>query len=362
MGGLIYIVNLVNALNHLPDEEKPEVIVFYNKDLERLTKEMRYPFLTLVEKAFINIYWGYWLTWMTGKNAFYQELIANYGLDGVYPANDQPIQRSAQADKLTKMVAWIPDLQHKFYPHFFGKLRILLRELRIRITLRNSYDLVVSSHDVESHFRKSYLISSRLRIHVVQFASINELADSPPIDVVRTKYQVPNDYFLVSNQFTNHKNHGVVLEALSELSKRGVKVHVVFTGKMEFKQNTEYIHSIRQQVSSQKLEALTSFLDVIPRSDQLCLMTHARAVIQPSLFEGWSTVIEDAISLQVPVIASNLAVNVEQLGDKGQFFDPGNAEQLADILAAFPNHLKTTYGNYDERIANFASRFVKIFK
>jgi hypothetical protein len=35
-------------------------------------------------------------------------------------------------------------------------------------------------------------------------------------------------------------------------------------------------------------------------------MKNATAIMQPSLFEGWSTVIEDAKSLQVPVIASDL--------------------------------------------------------
>ena len=49
-------------------------------------------------------------------------------------------------------------------------------------------------------------------------------------------------------------------------------------------------------------------------------MKNAKAIIQPSLFEGWSTVIEDARSLQVPVIATDLTVNIEQLGDKGKYF------------------------------------------
>jgi len=37
---------------------------------------------------------------------------------------------------------------------------------------------------------------------------------------------------------------------------------------------------------------------VLPRDTQLSVMRHADAILQPSLFEGWSTVIEDAISLQ----------------------------------------------------------------
>ena len=36
-----------------------------------------------------------------------------------------------------------------------------------------------------------------------------------------------------------------------------------------------------------------SILGFISRQDQLSLMRDAIAVIQPSLFEGWSTVVED---------------------------------------------------------------------
>jgi glycosyltransferase involved in cell wall biosynthesis len=92
-------------------------------------------------------------------------------------------------------------------------------------------------------------------------------------------------------------------------------------------------------------------------------MKYSQAIIQPSLFEGWSTVIEDAISLQVPVIASDLPVNIEQLGDRGFFFSPHDAEGLARLLSNFSNpHGANLYGKYDVRIRHFARTFINIFE
>jgi hypothetical protein len=81
------------------------------------------------------------------------------------------------------------------------------------------------------------------------------------------------------------------------------------------------------------------------------------------LFEGWSTVIEDAKSLQVPVVASNLKVNIEQLGEDGVFFDPHNIDELSSILEEYPerNINDIFYEDYSERIKKAAKTLMKIF-
>ena len=61
-------------------------------------------------------------------------------------------------------------------------------------------------------------------------------------------------------------------------------------------------------------------------------MQNAQAVIQPSLFEGWSTVIEDARALNKFVIASDLDVNKEQLQTNVRFFERNSAQALAAAI------------------------------
>jgi glycosyltransferase involved in cell wall biosynthesis len=361
MGGIIYIINLVNALNFLDEEEKPEIIVFYNPDLTEFINQFKYPYLKLVSNSFPGFMKGYLFSSFQRKNIFVDRLINENKLDGVYPHNDWPVSGHNLLKKGTRVVAWIPDLQHKFYPHFFNRLRVFFREIRIKMLLRNTSDMVVSSHDVESHFRKFYKISSKLNIHVLRFVSIINDFSFKEIESLNLSYKIPTSYFIISNQFTNHKNHKVVLNALIRLKSQQTNVHIVCTGKMEFKGNEKYIQEIRDIISESDLNEKISLLGVIPRQDQLSLMKHARAIIQPSLFEGWSTVIEDAKTLQVPVIASSLPVNIEQLGDKGIFFDPHDHEKLAQLLATFDDNHKVTFERYDDRVKHFAHDFISIF-
>ena len=92
-------------------------------------------------------------------------------------------------------------------------------------------------------------------------------------------------------------------------------------------------------------------------------MKHAKAIVQPSLFEGWSTVIEDARSLQVPVIASDLPVNIEQIGKEGEFFSPHDFKKLAELIEEQPKRdmEKLIYNSYKKRMKEAAYSFYSVF-
>jgi glycosyltransferase involved in cell wall biosynthesis len=61
-------------------------------------------------------------------------------------------------------------------------------------------------------------------------------------------------------------------------------------------------------------------------------MQHATALINPSLFEGWSTAVEEAKSIGKRIILSDISVHREQNPDGGIFFNPNNSTELANIL------------------------------
>jgi hypothetical protein len=67
---------------------------------------------------------------------------------------------------------------------------------------------------------------------------------------------------------------------------------------------------------------------------QIELLRRCVAVVQPSFFEGWSTVVEDARVFGKPVLLSDLAVHREQNPPGAQFFPPASAEALADLIAS----------------------------
>jgi glycosyltransferase involved in cell wall biosynthesis len=74
----------------------------------------------------------------------------------------------------------------------------------------------------------------------------------------------------------------------------------------------------------------------IPKRDQIQIMKHACAVIQPALLEGGpgGGSVYDAVSLDVPAIISDIPVNREVEGPAIEFFPAGQAAALADKMKA----------------------------
>jgi len=360
MGGIVYIHNLIKILDFLNDEDKPEVVVFYRAELRTYAEQVTYPYMRLVEWDFPSVYNGYIRSLILGKNIFVEDILKRNNLDGLYPINDYPVRTMTD----TRIVSWFADLQHKYYPEFFTWRKILERNWRIRFMLKNSKYLVVSSKSVADDFIKFYRVRNEMRVRIFHFVSIIDDFKELDINYLLKKYKLPERYFIVSNQFHRHKNHIVLLKALVRLKEKRPDIHIAITGRLPDSSHSSYIKELHSVIDRNKLQSQISMLGVIPRNEQLLLMKYSQAVLQPSLFEGWSTVIEDAISLQVPVIASSIAVNREQLGPDGNFFQPHNDQELADILADYPERKlgEVIYEDYNIRVKRAAKDFISIFQ
>ncbi len=360
MGGIIYIINVVKALNFLDDKDKPEIYLFYKPELSRFLDEFEYPYINLVEWDFPSLIQGNIKSWLLRKNLFIEEILKKYPLDTVYPLQDYPVRIKTN----TKLVSWSADFQHKHYPEFFSKKQILGRNRRVKNALRNADHLVLSSHDAHKDLKEFFNVRKRLNIYVYHFVSIIDDLENVNINDLRSKYNLPEKYFLVSNQFHKHKNHKVLLLALAKLKEMGISKHIAITGKFPDASDSPYMAELHSIIDNNSLEDSISLLGIISRNDQLALMKHSQAVLQPSLFEGWSTVIEDARSLQVPVVASNLNVNIEQLGEDGLYFDPHNPDELASIIKDYPdrNLDDQFYEEYTVRVREAAETLLDIFQ
>ena len=360
MGGIIYILNLIRTLNFLDDSEKPEITLFYRADLENFANQIQYPYFNAVEWNFPGVYTGYLKSWLSGKNVFIKDITSQYDLDGLFPLHDYPVKTNSKA----RLVSWYADLQHEYYPEFFTRRKIFERTSRIKLILKNSDHLVVSSQAVADDFIRFYKIRYGIKLHIFHFTSVIDDFKELNIHELRKKYDLPVNYFMISNQFHKHKNHKVLLKALIRLKEMGESVHLVMTGRFPDASHSPYMQELHSLINQNNLNPQISLLGLIPRDEQLFLMKHSQAVVQPSLFEGWSTVIEDAISLQTPVIASSLQVNLEQLGPDGNYFDPHDDERLAEILNNLParNISNVYYDEYRNRIKEAAKSFIAIFR
>jgi glycosyltransferase involved in cell wall biosynthesis len=149
----------------------------------------------------------------------------------------------------------------------------------------------------------------------------------------------------------------VLIKAAEILKRDGKPVTIAFSGKENDNRNPGYTEKLKAYVKENNLDDVIYFLGFLDRREQLKLMKNAIAVIQPSLFEGWSTVIEDAMAMNQTVIAGDLDVNYEQLGEMGVFFDRNEPTALANKVQEVLMSKKKVDYNYKKKQLDFAINF-----
>jgi len=231
-------------------------------------------------------------------------------------------------------LVWIPDFQHRHLPQMFGGLAWLKRDLGYRGLVRSATRLMLSSQDARQDCERFYPASVG-KCSVVPFAvRTGDWADAEALAELRARHGLPERFYYLPNQFWKHKNHRLVIDAVAQLKREGRPICVISSGNMHDGRDPAFPQSIVDHARSVGLIDEFRFLGMVPRDDIARLMQASVAVINPSLFEGWSTVVEEAKSLGVPLLLSNLRVHREQAPALGAFFDPRDVASLADLLGA----------------------------
>ena len=262
-------------------------------------------------------------------------------------------------------VAWFPDFQHRRLPQLFSPSARWSRDLGFRAQIASGRHIMLSSESALRDCRKFYprWVND---ISVVKFATLPApaLLTADPADVV-AQYSLPSAYFYLPNQFWRHKNHQVVVEALTILKQRGQDVVVAASGSPQDPREADYFDHLMRRVEDRGVASNFRYLGMIPLDHVYALLRASVALINPSRFEGWSTTVEEAKSFGVPMILSEIDVHREQTGGRARYFGLDDAATLADLLweaaqAAEPPAIRALLPDLGQRVAAFATDFARV--
>ncbi len=367
MGGTEYIKNIALALASLPSEVKSnlEICLICNKSLDASLYDSIQPYLQEIyykeeELKLLNLDKA--ASWHIFKSALYLKK----KIDFVYPdINYLPIKN------LYSSASWIPDFQYKYLPQLFSQQAIKKMEKSFARAAKYSSKVILSSKTAESDFHK-YFPEYANKSDVLTFRTfpISLWYDGEP-QIIQKEYNLPEKFFIVSNQFWQHKNHLILFKALKLLQKKYIYPVIICTGSINDPLQPNYSNIILTSINELNLKEQIYLLGLIPRQKQIQLMRRSIAVIQPSLFEGWSTVVEDARCLGKPMIISDIPVHKEQNPPKSIFFKPNSPENLATALEEYWENLTIGPDLNQEAIAKnnnladiqkFGYRFLEIIQ
>ena len=262
------------------------------------------------------------------------------------------------------VLAWFPDLQHKLMPDLFSKVGWWRREIGFRFQIASGRKILLSSETARNDCEYFYPKTS-LRTKILRFPAHIVAADllSNPHELLNT-YSLPPIFIFLPNQFWKHKNHAVVIEAVGKLHKKGCSVTVVATGNSRDPRHPKLYEELEQRIRALGVSSNFRMLGVVPRSHLIALLRTCSVLINPSLFEGWSTTVEEGKAFGIPMILSDLPVHREQAEDRAIYFPVDNALMLADHLENYvASVVETPRGiqvDNDAILADFASNFTTL--
>ena len=231
------------------------------------------------------------------------------------------------------LLVWFPDFQFRHLPEMFDEQERRERERQWSYVAERAQGVLAISRAVaEDALAEHPQIAEK--VHVCGFPPVfpaSVLGEAP--DEVRRRYHLPERFFLVSNQFWQHKNHALVFRALSRLKQCGKVAPVVaFTGRPHDYRRPDAFSEMLSYVAREGLHAECRFLGVVPRGEQLALVRAAEAVIQPSRFEGRGAIVEETTLLGAQLLCSDLPVHRELNAPRALFFSVEGVDELAGLL------------------------------
>ncbi|MDT4328980.1 glycosyltransferase [Methylomonas sp. MED-D] len=374
IGGVQYTRNLIRSISCLPEIEQPSIVLSLGSKNQNAGYEQefsKYDFIAFEGQA-------PWVRTLCGgvRKAFgesackmllrildYFDISADK-CEVAYPVKGMPLSMNLES------VLWIPDFQYKCLPQYFSDDEIARRNQDYARMLAGDEILVLSSESVRKDFYHFFPEYADKNIRVLNFVSVMESDDfsRDPGNVCK-KFNLPEKFVYLPNQFFMHKRHDLVFEALAKLKQAGKEIVLVCTGNCSDYRAQDYYQSLLETLKNHQIENQVFILGLISRSDQIQVFRKAAFTLQPSEFEGWSTTVEDGIALGKDMLLSNIDTHIEQNPLYGTYFQAGNVDDLAEKLillwercAPGPDLKRESFvkENNQQRCAAFAKTFLDI--
>ncbi len=346
-GGVNSVLSLVKALGELPEAERPEIVLVVVPGTLAALDHHAAALTRIDEFAFVG---------SPNPPPARPKFEAYASLDELFERVDLMIPLLVQAQPGKAAASWVPDFQHHHLPQYFSATELAHRESWERTIATGANLMILSSESARRDWQ-------RLHPHAVPEITILRFRTSPddswyqgdPI-AVADKHGLPSRFLIACNQFWQHKGHDTLFEALAVARAAGVELDLVCTGGTADHRSASYFPELEARLTTTGLAARVHLLGLVPRAEQLALIRRSLAVVQPSRFEGWSTVVEDARALGKELVLSDIDVHREQAPPYATYFKTGDAHDLARALAHVWRHGEPGPSLAKEHLAREESR------
>lgn len=256
----------------------------------------------------------------------------------------------------TPTVVTVHDLIPMLLPAYRGSILVRLYTHLVAAAARKA-DIVLTDSEASKQDIVRLLGIPAERVRVIYLAAddiYQPVLDEHRLAATRRKYGLPESYLLYLGGFDQRKNVPTLLKAFVQLAKDS-KAFLVVAGQLPERDLT-FSPDPRPIVQELGIGERVVFTGWVPEEDKPALYSGARALVFPSLYEGFGLPSLEALACGTPVIASNRGSLPEIVGDGGLLLEPDDVEGLTGAIEKLLKD-DTLWGDLRERGLAHAARF-----
>lgn len=287
-----------------------------------ITRILSHSFMDRLRPHFDKLKW---------KNIF----LKNAGVDLLFCPFTEPCYYHPDVP----VVSVVYDLQHCYYPQLFSENEIRCRNRY----LKKTYQLATRIICISNYVRQTILENSNLdpdKIVTSHIRLCNRLKNITvnKFEQIFSKFNLlDNQFILYPANFWLHKNHRMLFTAFGMYRARHPNsiLKLVCTGA-----SSDQLDLLKEHIYRMGLTEWIVFPGYLSNQEFSILMNSCRAVIYPSLYEGFGMPILEAMAHKKPVFCSELTSMPEVGGNAAGYFDPRKPEEIVDALITIENNFE----------------------
>jgi glycosyltransferase involved in cell wall biosynthesis len=222
----------------------------------------------------------------------------------------------------------VADIQHEFHPEFFTVEELTTRRTIYRPSAERALRIIAISAFTRQTLIDRYDIAPE-KIEVVPLAAGPQFFRHPGSDRIakaRAEHGLPSDYCIYPANLWPHKNHPLLLEALTRIAPAR-RPHLILTGS-----SPRTSVDLNEEIRARDLGGHVTWLGFVDGADLPALYAGARMMVFPSLFEGFGMPVVEAMAVGCPVACSATTSLPEIAGDAAVLFDPTDADAIVAAI------------------------------
>jgi len=232
-----------------------------------------------------------------------------------------------------KRLSTIHDVYHlafisslRFFEKLYAKFVIC------KAALQSNAIITVSQFSKEEILKYTKAKEDKISViyNAIDFDLFRKTDDEKQIESIKTKFNLPDNYFLFVGNLKPHKNLINLLKAFEEIEAEYKDQALVIIGK-----NKNLINSIDVKKIIKNKHALKNKIKIIDNAkteDLPLIYQSAKALVFPSLYEGFGYPPLEAMACNCPVIVSKAASLPEICSDASIYIDPYNSQSIARAM------------------------------